>query len=354
MEYRINPASMYSNTFTLPVSVTDEHLRMAGTMQLRVLLWLFRHAFELPASSQTIGRALGMDENEVNDAFEYWLEKGLVLTADMQSVPPVQQSAPVQPAPVHTSPLITEEPLKRELTPEKEKVVEAITVNPPTHEEFVRRCGELKEFRDMLLIAEQRFGSTLSFNMQSTLLMLHDDYGLSVEVIMLAIEYAVSRKKTTPRFLANVGKLWCEQEIDTIDRATEYIESQGAVEKHWSEFRDATGVKNPSPTKAQREYLHSWINTMHFSMEMITLAYEEMANNTDKFSFPYMNKILVNWDKQNIRTPSEAMQAKKERSEKYAAAKKSADEEKPAPSYDLSAYEKTAFMNPLDYLKDGE
>lgn len=348
MEYKINP-SVYTNMFALPVSIVDDHIRMAGTMQLRVLLWLFRHAAELPASSSQISRCLGIDEEEVNDAMTYWNEQGIVLLSDEEPVftVPSPSESKTQPS----APLITEEPVSTTVAPKKH--VETITVNPPTHEEFVRRCAESQYIRDMLTMVEQQLGTTLSFNMQSTLLMLHDDYGLHVEVIMLAVEYAMSRNKPTPKFIANIGKLWCEQEIDTIDRAMEYIERQGAVEKYWSQFRDATGVHNPSPTKTQREYLHSWINTMHFSMDMIVLAYEEMANNTDKFSFPYMNKILVNWDKANIRTPQEAAAAKKERSEKYAAKKNAQKQENtPAPSYDLDAYAKTSYMNPMDLITE--
>lgn len=342
MEYKINP-TVFTNMFAMPVSIVDEHIRMAGTMQLRILLWLFRHAAELPATSAQISKALGIDEEEVIDNIEYWNEHGIVLFSDEKVDFSQSQNKKSE--------------VKDEIPPQKEepvpeKVVEAITVNPPTHEEFVKRCAQSKDIREMLLMTEQRLGTTLSFNMQSILLMLHDDYGLPVEVIMLAVEYAVSRKKITPKFIANVGKLWCEKEIDTIDKAMEYIETQGAAEKYWTEFRDATGVKNPTPTKAQREFLHSWINTLHFSMEMILLAYEEMANNTDKFSFPYMNKVLINWSKDNIKTPADVAKAKKERKEKYESkskAKKSDD--KPAPSYDLDAYTKKAFQNPMDIFK---
>ncbi len=345
MEYKINPA-VFTNMFALPVSIVDEHIKMASKPQLKIILWLFRHAAELPASPAKIAAALSMSEEDVSDCMEYWQENGIILLSGEQpSFSDTKKTAEKEtPAPQPEIPA--------------EKHVETITVNPPTHEEFAKRCAESKEIREMLIITEQRLGSTLSFNMQSTLLMLHDDYGLPVEVIMLAVEYAVSRKKTTPKFIASVGKLWCEKEIDTIDKATEYIETQGASEKYWAEFRDATGVKNPSPTKAQREFLHSWINTMHFSVEMIVLAYEEMANNTDKFSFPYMNKILVNWEKENIRTPLDAAKAKKERSEKYSSRGKTEkpEAEKPKPSYNLDAYAKKAFQNPMDIFrkKDGE
>lgn len=349
MEYKINP-SVFTNMFALPVSIVDRHIRMAGTMQLRVLLWLFRHAAELPASSERISKALGIDEQEVCDAMDYWNENGITLFADEQpEFTPVPEKTEEQEEPA---------PENEITSPETQKHVETITINPPTHEEFVKRCAESKDIREMLLMTEKRLGNTLSFNMQSTLLMLHDDYGLPVEVIMLAVEYALSRKKPTPRYIANIGKSWCEKEIDTIDKAMEYIENQGAIEKYWADFRDATGVKNPSPTKAQRDYLHSWIKTMNFSMEMIVLAYEEMANNTDKFSFPYMNKILVNWHKEGISTPADAAKAKKERSEKYAAKKAVKESDKPKASYDIDAYTKKAFQNPMELLKkkkkDGE
>lgn len=343
MEYKINPA-VYTNMFALPVSIVDEHIRMAGTMQLRVLLWLFRHAAELPASSSSVGKALGIDEDEVIDAFEYWKEKGIVLFSDESPVfvKPAEKEHEVSESLPHTE-------TQTELTAPK-KIVEAITVNPPTHEECTRRLMESQHLRELCNMAQQQLGATLSHNMQSNIIMLHDDYGLPVEVIALVIEYAVSKGKPTSKYIANVGKLWCEQEIDTIDKAMDFIENQSSVETHWREFCDATGVKNPSPTKKQREFLGSWINTMKFSMDMIVLAYEEMANNTDKFSFPYMNKILVNWEKENIRTPEDVSMAKKKRSDSFNSSKKG-DKDAPKPSFDLDLAEKKAFMNPLDYFK---
>ena len=344
MEFKINP-TVYSNMlFSLPVGIVDEHIRMAGTMQLRVLLWVFRHAAELPVSSAYISKSLGIDEDEVTDAAAYWNEKGIILldgTAPEAAPSGVTTSEPVA---VTVAPTL-EEPVS------VSKVVEKITVNPPTHEEFVRRCSESKELRDMLVAIEMQLGCTLSFNMQSMLLMLHDDYGLPGEVIFLAVEYAKKRGKPTAKFIANIGRHWCENEIDTLEKATQYIEMMLSVDKSWNEFRDATGVKNPSPTKTQRDYLHAWLKTMNFSMDMVLLAYEEMADHTDKFSFQYMNKVLVNWEKENVRTPEDVGRVRKERSEKYAAKKKAEEAQKPEPSYDLDAFTRKAFQNPMDYFK---
>ena len=43
MEYQINP-SAWGPIFTMPTSVVDEHIKMVGRDQLKILLWLYRHA----------------------------------------------------------------------------------------------------------------------------------------------------------------------------------------------------------------------------------------------------------------------------------------------------------------------
>lgn len=348
MKYTINPM-IYTNMFPLPTCIADEHIRTASLPQMKIILWLFRHSAEGEASSKDIAAAVGLYESEVDDAIRYWTDCGVILHSGAAPTEIYSPKATVQEDEAEPE---SSEPPEADI-PEKSKIVESIHINPPSHQEVAKRCAESKYIRELFLTTEQRIGSTLSFSMQSTLLMLHDDYGLSVEVISLLIEYAISQKKATTRFIANTGRLWCEKEIDTIDKAMDYIEEVGSAEKYWAEFREKTGVKNPSPTKVQREYLHSWINTMGFSMDMIVLAYEEMANNTDKFSFPYMNKVLVNWKKSSITTPVDAAQAKKERQEKFSGKGKKASsvkEDRQPASYDLDAYTKKAFANPMNIL----
>ncbi len=347
MQYNINPM-IYTNMFPMPTCVADEHIKTASLPQMKIILWMFRHSTEGDLSARDIGNAVGLYESEVEDAIRYWTDCGVILPAGADCT---EISSPSTKSDQKAK--TVEEKTVQESEKVVEKVVESIHINPPSHQELAKRCAESKYIRELFLTTEQRIGSTLSFSMQSTLLMLHDDYGLTVEVISLLIEYAISQKKATTRFIANTGRLWCEKEIDTIDKAMDYIEEVGSAEKYWTEFREKTGVKNPCPTKVQREYLHSWINTMGFSMDMIVLAYEEMANNTDKFSFPYMNKVLINWNKNGISTPTDAVQAKKDRQEKLSGKgnKKSAAQEEKAPaSYDLDAYTKKAFANPMNIL----
>ena len=354
MIYRINIEPYFKNeNIVLPVSVAEECLGANNLGQVRVMLWLYGKALGSPVSDEIIADGLNMSLEEVSDALDYWVGKGAVLEGSGKAA---EEKRPTREISSPSTAQNREAVLPPVPETAKKKRVETITVNPPTQTELVQRCKQSSEIRELMTTTEERINSPLSFSMQSTLLMLHDDYGLPVEVIALAVEYAAGRNKVNARYLANLGRLWCENEIDTIDKAMEFIDNANSSERYWSEFRDLTGVKNPSPTKKQRDFLETWINTMRFSMEMVGLAYEEMAERTDKFSFGYMNKILVNWQKNGIFTPADAEKAKKDRFEraqkpKGGGNKKESEQAKSDASYDLDAYTKKAFSNPLNILK---
>lgn len=357
MKYSVE-LSACGNTFFLPSLVCDSIKLLRNCEHLKVIIYIYGKAGK-SFTVEEIVNGVGLNEAKVIDAINYWYNSGLISKEVEDADTDLEEE------------IIDEEALQikaalsadKEVTPpqpaqpvQKERQVEKIHINPPTHAELSKRCLESQDLREILTSTEQRLNTTLSFSMQSTLVMLYDDYGLPAAVIEILVEYAVSRKKATARYIANLGRLWCEKEIDTYERAMEYVETQGAVERYWSEFCEATSVKNPSPTPKQKEFFNSWINTLHFSMEMIVLAYNEMAENTDKFSFPYMNKVLINWHKNGISTPDGAARAKQERAEKYQNKSNKKEEEKAAgsASYDIDAYTKKAFSNPMNILNKKE
>ncbi len=355
MEIKINLA-VYKDIFALPACIADDCIKFASRDQFKVIIWLFRHVSDFPnPSTEEIAKALGMDKGEVSDAMEYWIEKGIVIPCSDESKTQVQTENIIP-----LKPVISKEPImKVPLLNEKIRRVEAITVNPPTHEELAKRCAQSQDVREIIMTTEQRLGKTLSFSMESTLLMLYDDYGLSVEVIALAVEHLISKKKkVTSADLSRLGRSWCEKEIDTIDKAMEYIENEDAVASVWKEFCERTETKNPRPTKKQRAYLSKWINEFHFSLEMIILAYEEMAEHTNSFNFAYMDKVLESWVKEGAEKESDVSRIKSERLDGYKkTASKAQARHAPAAdeaSYDLDAYTKKAFSNPMNIFDKKE
>ena len=81
---KINP-SAYSSVFVLPSSVADKHIRLAGAVQLKALVWIFRHSAENP-DIQDVSSALGIPCADISDALQYWVESGIISIDDSNEI----------------------------------------------------------------------------------------------------------------------------------------------------------------------------------------------------------------------------------------------------------------------------
>ncbi len=310
MNFKINPTA-YGDVFVLPKAVVKNNLRLAGAVQLKVLLYLYCNSGIADTSCEAIANALGIDRGDVCDALVFWCERGLVLKddvtatvdlADFQPEKGANVPAEAVPAAVAGSVHI---PVFQNTGPER-KTVPELPISRPSHEQIVIRCKECEELRLLFAEAQNVLGKTIGYEGQSILIMLHDSYDLPVEVILMLLEYAVKKGKTGYKFIATVGKEWSEKEIVTIDAAEEYISEHNETDELWKSFKALTGVKNPNPTAKQRKFLSIWKNDFSFSAEMISLAYEICVDNTGKMNLEYMNKVMKNWYEKGIKSPSDA------------------------------------------------
>lgn len=95
-----------------------------------------------------------------------------------------------------------------------------IVPSRPTAAEIAQRAEESADIKFLLLETQNKLGRTIGYDGQCTLLMMHDTYGIPVEVILMIIEYAVSIGKSSFHYIASIGKDWGEREIDTIEKRT--------------------------------------------------------------------------------------------------------------------------------------
>ncbi len=203
------------------------------------------------------------------------------------------------------------------------------------------RCKEDPEIPAMFSDIEKMLGKTLGYDSRSILLMMHDHYGLPIEVIYMLVDYCRSVGKSGFSYISKVGRTWGEREIDTIEKADEQIKILNSCNKLWKEFAEMAGIQNPRPSSSQSAYLRTWSVEMKFNVEMIYLAYEEMLNHSSRISFPYMNKILANWHSKGIKTPDDIEKEKEEyRRKKAPAAKTTA-------SYDINEFIKRGEALPV-------
>ena len=332
MEFKVNPAS-FSGIFPVPTAVVDENIRLASVVQLKVILYLLRHGSVRQVTVKDISDALFLDSQDVADALLFWYERGIVIK-DGDAPAPVVQSAPVK-----------EEETKIEITPAApKKEVQDIPISRPSHEQIAVRCKECEDISVLFREAQIALGKTIGYDGQSVLIMMYDSYGLPVEVILMAIEYAVSQGKASFSNIAKIGKRWSELEIDTLEGAMEYIEEHNIVNEVWHKLRLLTDITNKRPTSKQFGYLTAWIKEYGYDANMIFYAYEECVDRTGKMSMPYMDKIITSWHKNGVKTPLDIAEERKRWQESQAKKAPKKEKEKPQHEQREASYDIDRFM----------
>lgn len=314
--YKVNPVC-YSEMFAIPASVADTYLAEASGEAVKVLLRLFR-APSSAISVSALSEALSISADAVLCALDFWVQKGILLftdeTGNVKFVP--KSAQPVNPVPAAASPASRPAAHSGDYIPK------------PTMEQIANRIKEDETVRSLFTEAQVILGRTIGLDMQTALLTLFDTYGLCKEVLLTLLQHLSETGKGSTATVLRIGKIWAQHEINTLDDANAYIQKDGKVQRLFTEFRTMTGISNPRPTQKQSEFLLSWMD-MGFSAELIVKAYEETVERTGKLSFPYMDKILKNWNQEGLKS-LEAIAAQRKKA--AAAKQKSSD----SPSYDMN------------------
>ena len=332
MNFKINPLS-FGGIFAVPNSLVDDNIRLASVVQLKTLLYLLRHGNFRKVTTEEMAEALCLDKEDVQDAMIFWLERGLVLKENEEPS------------------LTTQISFQKNDTPERvqpEKEVPEIYISKPSHEEVAARLKDSAELSAFFQQAQTSLGKPFGYEGQSTLLMLHDGYGLPLEIIIMAIEYCVSKKKDGMKHITSLAKRWCELGIDTIDGVNQYLEEHTIVDETWEQLRKMTEITNRQPTEKQRRFLTGWTKELGYTVEMIYYAYEESIDRTGKMNMKYMDTVIRNWASAGVRTPEDirkheenwekSRQAAKEKDNKKSQIKKEENEA----SYDIGLFMKEA------------
>ena len=336
MKFQINPNS-YNSIFVVPADVVDRHIKLAGIIQLKALLWLMRRNGEGWEISD-MSAALGAAEPDVKDALQYWVEAGILIKYDEN---PTSKSGSHAEEIQGISDNYDEETKKIEVT-ENSADIAAInaagnivnlsvsrhgneddsqnglkaavkrhrveTVQKPTRDEVARRGAESPESAFLLNEAQKKFGRNINQAEASTLVWLHDYEGLPVAVIIMIIEYIVSEGRGTIKYLEKTAVDWSEKDINTVEKAEKHICAIMSSKKAWGRVERAMSIDHRRPSAKEQQAADRWVNEWGFSQEMLRAAYDQCVDATTKISIPYINKILEKWHKSGIKTVAEAME----------------------------------------------
>lgn len=330
MSYKINPEK-WNKIFAVPTEVVDKHIKLAGSAQLKVLLWVLRvgsDEFDIDALS----KATGIANADALDAMQYWIETGVIIKGREA---------------VKAQPKISKEPKpeakKNETPPDVPNVVDLANksvCDKPTTVDVAKRGQESPELRFLWNQAQDKLGKTLSFNDQRTLLWMHDHLGLPIEVILMIIEYCVSMDKRGIGYIEKVGVSWAQEEIFSVDMAEKKLSDMKNRNSLWKKLSSEFGIPNPHPTAAQGRYIERWTSSLGFKIDTIERAFEECLDRTSKINFSYIDKVLENWHNEGVKTVKDIKINKPK-----------ATNGRDSTSYDLDQFERATLSKSIVYKK---
>lgn len=162
---------------------------------------------------------------------------------------------------------------------------------------------DLKEFKNneetaqIIFVAEQYIGKTLSPSEIKTILFFSDKLGFSADLIDYLIEYCVEKGKKDFRYIEKVAIGWAQEGITTPKQAAKATRK---YDKTVYDVMKALG-KTSSPTKAEADYVTKWMKEYGFTSDIILEACRRTVLAVDKNRFGYTDSILSSWHAGNVR-----------------------------------------------------
>lgn len=266
-----------SSNFTLVSNVfIEKYMPKARGEFIKVYLLMLKYnnSGEMGANSTILASTLNLLESDILNALNYWNDEGVI------KLIPIDKMGNYN---IEFIDLVEDSKSRNK----EVNLLEALNKTST---------------KDMLNDIERLLGRPLSPKEMTTYLSWQEEFNFSSELILILIEYCVSRGKSDYRYIEKVAIAWHDMNITSIDDAQNYIKK---TEDKWIKIRhilNYLGIKNPELMKPQQEMLEKWIIDYAFPLEVIEKACNICFQRLNRSDFKYIDGILSSWNKNNLKT----------------------------------------------------
>lgn len=257
------------NSVLIESEFIDQYMAKANGEYVKVYLLLLRHLNQPGCSLSITGMADALEhtENDILRALKYWEREGLLSLE-------YDESGTVCGLEIgkHGKGL-SEEPKKL----------------PGTN---IKPFKNRKELKQLLFVAEQYLGKTLSKTEVDTITYFYDTLGFSVDLTEYLIEYCVENGHKSIHYIQSVALAWSEEGISSVEQAKM---SAGSHSKQNYAILNAFGIKGRAPAAVEAEYIKRWSSEYGLTLDIILEACNRTIAATHQPSFEYADTILKNW-----------------------------------------------------------
>ncbi|MDD3218736.1 MAG: DnaD domain protein [Lachnospiraceae bacterium] len=179
-------------------------------------------------------------------------------------------------------------------------VMEPQTAKQPKKTLTASKVSQLKsnpEVKQLLFIAQQYLGKTLSPTEAERILYFYDELDFSFDLIEYLIEYCVTKGKKGIRYIESVAFAWHQDGITTVAMAKE---ASNLHSGQYYNIMKALGIRNRDPIEPEIKMMDVWLKEYGFTMDIIQEACTRTIQQTNQPSFQYADGILSKWNQSHV------------------------------------------------------
>ena len=260
------------NITVLENEFIDHYMLKANGEYVKVYLLVLRHLGEASGklSISEMADVLEYTEKDVLRALKYWKKQGILDYSEAYSESSHEDSRDSIP--------------KEAPSPQRE------TMRRPSRDD--------KDFKELLFVAEQYLGKTLSATDVDTITYFFDSLEMSADLIEYLIEYCVENGHKSMHYIRAVALSWDSQNIRTVEEAKA---NTVQYHKNYYSVLKAYGIGGRAPASSEIAYIRKWSEEYGFSLDIILEACSRTMSAIHQPNFEYTDSILKNWQAKNVR-----------------------------------------------------
>lgn len=261
--------------FSVPSEIVDSHIKLAGALQLRVILYCLRHTYDGEINPEEMANLFNVTVDDICDALMFWCELGFIEGENDLVVEKLIPPTPKKVAPP--------KPIR------------------PDRKEVARRGLESPEIAFLLNEAQQKFGRMLKQSESSVLVWLYDDLGMDASLILMVLEYARQAERFNISYIEKVAKDWVDNGINSISAAENRIVELGNARTAWYKMQRAFGLDNRAPSESESKLAVQAIVEWKMTEALLKKAYDACVDSLGRYKVTYIKKVLTEWHKAGIK-----------------------------------------------------
>lgn len=318
-----------SNAATIiPNRFIDDYMINANGEFVKIYLYLLR-CMNSPDCSFSISKAadkFNHTEKDIQRALKYWEKMNLlqleytedksiagIYFLDSEAAAPKDDTVPLKKAPAaaNMSAPVQKEPAFGEtatsrpgLQPDANAL--STTKKPVYSADDLKSFREKEDVQELMFVAESYLARPLTATDIQTLLSWYDWLALSNDLIVYLMEYCIAGGHPSLHYMDRVAINWKNENIQTVEQAKRSAQEHSKL--HYAVLK-ALGIQGRSLTPAEFAYIDKWCKEYGFGQDIITEACSRTILTIHQPNFDYIDRILTNWKRKNIKTMADIRKA---------------------------------------------